>query len=80
MRRQISSKSDTCTESADVYVTDISAKVRAHYPGRSGVPILRHQKSANAVVGARETTSTEGQHVKERTDVLNFRYDDGDAE
>jgi len=35
MRRRISSKSDTCTESVDVDVTDISVKVSAHYPGRS---------------------------------------------
>ena len=35
MRRQISSKSDTCTESMDVYAAGISVKVGAHYPGRS---------------------------------------------
>jgi hypothetical protein len=35
MREQLSSKSNTCTESADVDVTDISAKVSAQYPGRS---------------------------------------------
>jgi len=35
MRRHISSKSNTCTESVGVDVTDISGKVNAHYPGRS---------------------------------------------
>ncbi len=35
MRRRISSKSDTCTESLCVYAAGISVKVRAHYPGRS---------------------------------------------
>ena len=35
MRKQISSKSDTCTESMVVYAAGISVKVGAHYPGRS---------------------------------------------
>jgi hypothetical protein len=35
MRRQRSSKSDTCTESLDVYAAGISGKVGAQYPGRS---------------------------------------------
>jgi len=35
MRRQVSSKSDTCTESLDVNAAGISGKVSAHYPGRS---------------------------------------------
>jgi len=35
MRRQISLKSDTCTESLGVDVAGISVKVGAHYPGRS---------------------------------------------
>lgn len=35
MRRQLSSKSDTCTENLDVYAADISGKVGAQYPGRS---------------------------------------------
>jgi hypothetical protein len=38
MRRQISPKSDTCTESTGVYATGISVKVSAHYPGRSDSP------------------------------------------
>ncbi|MGE5484175.1 MAG: hypothetical protein ACM3X4_04030 [Ignavibacteriales bacterium] len=34
MRRQISSKPDTCTESVDVDAAGISVKVDAQYPGR----------------------------------------------
>jgi hypothetical protein len=37
MRRQRSSKSDTCTESFDVYAAGISGKVGAQYPGRSAI-------------------------------------------
>ena len=35
MRRQISSKSGTCTEGLHVDGAGISGKVGAHYPGRS---------------------------------------------
>jgi len=35
MRRHVSSKSDTCTESLNVDAAGISVKVRAQYPGRS---------------------------------------------
>jgi len=35
MRRQIFSKSDSCTEGMDVDAAGISGKVGAHYPGRS---------------------------------------------
>ena len=35
MRRPISLKSGTCTESIDVNAAGISVKVGAHYPGRS---------------------------------------------
>ena len=35
MRRQLSLKSDTCTEDMDVDAAGISVKVNAHYPGRS---------------------------------------------
>ena len=35
MRRQITSKSNTCTESLGVYAAGISGKVSAQYPGRS---------------------------------------------
>jgi hypothetical protein len=34
MRRHISSKSNTCTESLYVYAAGISVKAGAHYPGR----------------------------------------------
>lgn len=61
MRRLISSKSNTCTESADVDVTDISVKVSAQYPGRSAHPCHElpwpegdgkgEQKSADGIVG-----------------------------
>lgn len=37
MRRQASSKSNTCTESFDVYAAGISEKVGAQYPGRSAI-------------------------------------------
>jgi hypothetical protein len=35
MRRRISSKSNTCTEDADVDAAGRSVKADAHYPGRS---------------------------------------------
>jgi hypothetical protein len=35
MKRRLSLKSDTYTESMDVYAAGISVKVCAHYPGRS---------------------------------------------
>jgi hypothetical protein len=35
MRRQMSLKSNTCTESFGVNAADISGKVGAQYPGRS---------------------------------------------
>jgi hypothetical protein len=38
MRRQTVSKSNTCTESFDVYAAGISGKVSAQYPGRSVIP------------------------------------------
>jgi hypothetical protein len=37
MRRQYSSKSNTCTESFDVNAAGISGKVIAQYPGRSAI-------------------------------------------
>lgn len=44
MRRQISLKSNTDTESMDVDATDISVKVGVHYPGRSGDPLEEKEK------------------------------------
>jgi hypothetical protein len=61
VRRHISSKPDSCTESGYVYAAGISEKVGAHYPGRSdelptGLPSSRgegmgRQKSAEGIVG-----------------------------
>ena len=61
MRRQISSKSGTCTESIDVDAAGISVKVSAQYPGRSRcllaqLLLLRgsrksDEKSAEGIVG-----------------------------
>ena len=39
MRRQLSSKSSTCTERCAVNAADISVKVNQSYPGRSPVPL-----------------------------------------
>ena len=61
MRRPISSKSGTCTESTDVNAAGISVKVSAHYPGRSvhlrKLPHLKgcgesEQKSAEGILSA----------------------------
>ena len=62
MRRQISSKSDTCTESLDVDAAGISGKVDAQYPGRSvGLPC------ANAVERRRdEPTEVSRRHSSSR--------------
>ena len=61
MRRRISSKSSTCTESIDVNAAGISVKVSAQYPGRSRrllaqLLLLRggrksDEKSAEGIVG-----------------------------
>ena len=61
MRRPLSSKSGTCTESTVVDAAGISVKVGVHYPGRSvdlplvlmtsrGV-VMDRQKSAEGIVG-----------------------------
>ena len=64
MRGLINSKSDTCTESMEVYAAGINAKAGAPYPGRSAGLFLIEglssprgdekgwQKSAEAIVGA----------------------------
>jgi len=46
MRRQLSSKSETCTESASVDATGISVKAGVHYPGRS---VVLPEKAIEAV-------------------------------
>jgi len=52
IRRLISSKSHTCTEGVYVYVTGISGKVNAHYPGRSaGLPKGYHRREAVGWIG-----------------------------
>jgi len=69
MRRQIPSKSSSCTEHADVDAAGISVKAGAHYPGRSvGVLIVelqsprgdwkRQQKSAEAILGTSTVACT----------------------
>ena len=60
MRRRLSSKSDTCTESLYVDAAGISVKVSAHYPGRSATLLSelqwlrgdwkKMQKSAEGIV------------------------------
>jgi hypothetical protein len=74
VRRQISSKPDTYTESMDVYVAGISVKVDAHYPGRSqrlsrvaGLLSPRgdgkdFEKSAEGIVGSSD--QAEGLNIK----------------
>ncbi len=46
MRRPISSKSDSCTESAVVDRAGISGKVSVSYPGRSAPPAAGHERLA----------------------------------
>ena len=58
MRRHISSKPETYTESMDVDVAGISGKVNAHYPGRSVLD--SGQKSAEAIVSPVVVTGTKG--------------------
>jgi hypothetical protein len=79
MRRQISLKSDTCTESLGVDVAGISVKVGAHYPGRSvnlpgATGIVRWrgdwQKSADGIVGLLDPA--EGRNMNYRQE-LKFR-------
>ena len=72
MRRPISSKSDTCTESLCVNAADISVKVGAHYPGRSATLLYellslrsdgkKLQMSAEGIVGS--VDRTEGPNMK----------------
>ncbi len=55
MRRQISSKSNTCTESTYVYAAGIGVKVRAHYPGRSAnLPECYRDREVAGWVGRRQ--------------------------
>ena len=67
MRRQISLKSDTCTEGAAVDAAGIRGKVSAHYPGRSvrlpcatGVARRRDGRAEVSRGHSRSTDRTEG--------------------
>jgi hypothetical protein len=79
MRRQLSSKSDTCLEGMDVNAAGISVKVGAHYPGRS-VDLPRAtgiercwEGSAEVSRGhSRSIDRTEGPNVKYGVGVSNF--------
>ena len=80
MRRQISSKSNTCTEGMDVYAAGIRVKVDAHYPGRTaGVPngatVAKRRRDGSAEVSRGHNRSfdrTEGRNVKCVAGALNF--------
>ena len=71
MRRRISSKSDTCTESLDVDAAGISVKVSAQYPGRSVIlpcaSAVERRRDEMAEVSrghSRSGDRTEGPNVK----------------
>ena len=70
MRRQISSKSNTCTESCDVDAAGISVKVSAQYPGRSDFAMsYRHREATGGVAEvsrghSRSSDRTEGPNMK----------------
>ena len=67
MMRQISLKSDTYTESMDVYAAGISVKVCVHYPGRSDSTFYfvatdelgTHDATERALVGNSRPKATE---------------------
>jgi len=67
MRRRISLKSDTYTESMDVYAAGINVKVCAHYPGRSDSMFCSiatdelgtHDATERALVGNSRPKATE---------------------
>ena len=71
MRRQISSKSDTCTESMAVYAAGISVKVGGHYPGRSA-----DLPCAIGVVKCRNGSAevSRGHSLLDRAEGLNMNY------
>ena len=71
MRRRISSKSNTCTESLYVDAAGISVKVRVDYPGRSAtllratVAERRREEVAEVSRGhSRSIDRTEGPNLK----------------
>ena len=65
MRRLISSKSNTCTESVDVNVPEISVKVNAQYPGRS-VALPRATTAERRWEGAAEVSRGHSRRSDER--------------
>ena len=79
MRRHISSKSDSCTESVGVYAAGISVKVIAHYPGRSvGLPcatVVARRRDGSAEVSrghSRSIDRTEGPNLLYGIGAQNF--------
>ena len=73
MRRQISSKSDTCTERMEVDAAGISVKEGAQYPGRSaGLPCattVERGWEGSAEVSRRHSsspTTSEGRNLEKR--------------
>ena len=86
MRRQISLKSNTCTESMDVDAAGISVKVGAQYPGRSvNLPcatVAGRQSEGLAEVSrghSRTSDRTEGPNVEHWEETL-ISMTAGDAE
>ena len=79
MRRHVSLKSNTCTESLYVDAAGISVKVRAHYPGRSATlpraTDTERWREEVAEVSRGHSSSldrSEGPNVKKRTGDSNF--------
>lgn len=79
MRRQISSKSDTCMEGVDVYAAGISVKVGAQYTGRSVylpcATVIERWREGCAEVSrgySRSIDRTEGPNMKHARRALNF--------
>ena len=76
MRRPISSKSNTCTESMGVDAAGISAKVGAHYPGRSA-GLLRATTVERRSDGPAEVSRGHSRSF-DRTEGPNMKYWTGD--
>ena len=79
MRRQISSKSQSCPEGMGVYAAGISVKVGASYPGRSvglpratGVERCREGPAEVSRGHSRLADQAEGLNVGNGVEVLTF--------
>ncbi len=79
MRRPLSSKSDTCTESLCVNAADISVKVGAQYPGRSvslsRTTVIERWREELAEVSRGHSSSfdrSEGPNMKQRNGDSSF--------